>query len=823
MASKPIWPTLLLAFGLLTSAPSAAQLSLPAASADVPTLPAVTVIGELENPAGGRSTIDGELLRRLPQGNGTLTELLPIFPDVQVSDTFNSSRTGGEILQPGVSISGGKIYQNNFFIDGIGNTSLLDPAGANKDLVNDVAGHPFERSLSTQLIERVSIYDSNVPARYGGFTGGAIDARIRPPATEFGGSFGYRGTRSDWTRLHLSDADRAALATGTRTDLQPRFRKETYTATLDLPLTGTLGLLLGYSELTSDIPQRHLGGAANQQRRQRDGMAKLVWDPTAADHLEFSLSTTPYRSRRHLRNVAGSEFTQTLDGTSLQGAWSHFAPLGEARLEAGWRHSRQLREGPQHFRNWAVTDNKDWGRLVDSDNSAEGGFGTLEKHQNSLELEGSFAWEPQRLGGTLHSVTLGIELNRTSASFERHQTSYAYQGARLSPDILCGDNSFDCLENEQFFTERLVYPAAKSRVLLNRGALFLEDVVRWGRLELHPGLRLDYNDLMQDANLAPRLAGSYDLFGNRGTLLLAGLNRYYGQDLLTAKLREAKRPFRSESRAAFRNRPLAWEANAARGVNLTRFSALDTPYSDELALGVDQALYGGRLSLKYVLRENRDELTSTYGPLQPDGLRRLTFNNLGRSRHEAWRLTWERNWVDHLLSLNATYQETRSNYVDYDDRLGQENTSGQVWFDDQLIPLDQLPGRDHNRPWRINLTYTAKIPGGFSFTNITRYRTGYRNIEATGQTRALPGSEARPDPFTGEPIFETREVYAEVRHGEVVTFDWRLDWQSPPWHGQQVQLTLEANNLFNTRSRTAGSSEAYELGRQFWLGAQYQF
>lgn len=793
------------------------------AQAEIPTLPTLTVIGELENPAGGPSSLDGELLRKLPQGNGTLTELLQVFPDVQLSDRVNSSKSGGEILQPGVSISGGKLYQNNFLIDGIGNNSLLDPAGASRDEVNDTLGHPFERSLRSNLVERVEVYDSNVPARFGGFTGGVIDARIRQPGPVLAGELAYRTTRSNWTRLHVSDSDRAALDSGGRTDLQNNFRKESLAATLDLPLTPTLGLLLSAGELSSDIPLGHLGGTSNQHRRQQDGLAKLAWDPTPADHLELSLSSTPYRSTRFLRNVHNSQFHQRLDGAALQGAWSHFSALGEARLAAAYRDSRQRRDAPQHLRAWAVTDRKDWGRLVDSAVSAEGGFGDLEKTQQSGDLKASFAWEPLTLGRGSHSLSAGLEVSRTSASFERLQTSYAYQGARQTPDILCGDNSFDCVENEQFFTERLVYLAGKSQAELNQGALFVEDLARFGRWELRPGLRLEHNDLMTQTNLAPRLAASYDLFGNRTSVLIAGLNRYYDNTLLTAKLREAKQPFRSESRAAFRNRPLDWEPNAVQGTTLTRFSELETPYSDELTLGLDQSLYGGRLSLKYVLREGHDELATSFGPLQADGLRRFTFNNLGRSQHQAYRLTWERSWSQHLLSLNATYQETRSNHEDYDDELGQDNTSGQIWYQGRLIALSDLPGRDHNRPWRLNLTYTATLPRGFAFTNITRFRSGYRSIENTGRTEAVPGSEARPDPFTGEPIFEVRDVYEEVRYGEVVTIDWKLSWTTPPWQGQRVELSLEALNLFNARSRTAGSSEAYELGRQFWAGAQYSF
>lgn len=810
----------LLALGLLVLGPA----GLCHGESDaIPTLPTVTVIGELENPAGAPATLDGKLLRRLPQGNGTLTELLQIFPDVQLSDSFNSSKSGGEIRQPGVSISGGKSYQNNFLIDGISNNSLLDPAGSNSDQIQEIVGHPFERSLRSTLIDKVTIYDSNVPARFGGFTGGVIDAQIRQPGQLFAGTLYYRTTRSDWTRLHFSTSDQAAINSGGRADLQAKFHKETFGATLDLPLTPTLGLLLNGEELTSTIPKRFFDGTANTKRRQQDGLAKLAWDPNPADHLELSFSTTPYQASDFFWNVRDSDFTIRGDASALQSSWTHFNDLGEARMDAAYRHSRQRRDAPQHFRNWAATDSKDWGRLNDSDSSAQGGFGDTEKIQQSFDFKGKFALEPVSFRRSDHNISAGWEFTRTLASFERLQTSYVYQGARLSPDVLCGDNSFDCVENEQFFTERTVYTAGRSRADITQGALFVEDLAHFGRLELRPGLRLEYNDLMEQTNLAPRLGAGYDLFGNRETLLTAGLNRYYGSTLFTAKLREMKQPFQTESRAAFRNRPLAWEPNAIQGITLTRFSELDTPYSDEFTLGVDQALYGGRLSLKYVLREGKDELATSYGALQSDGLRRFTFNNLGRSHHEAYRLTWERNWSEHMLSLNATYQETRSNHDDYDDQLGLDNGAGQLWYQGELISRSELPGSDYNRPLRLNLTYIATLPRGFSFTNITRFRSGYRSIENTGETLQIPGSEARPDPFTGEPIFETRNVYDEVRFGHVVTFDWKLNWQSPPWHGQSVQLTLEANNLFNARSRTAGTTEAYELGRQFWAGAQYHF
>ena len=407
-------------------------------------------------------------------------------------------------------------------------------------------------------------------------------------------------------------------------------------------------------------------------------------------------------------------------------------------------------------------------------------------------------------------MTSGVDFSRTLGSFERQGTTYVYKGAVLSPDIICGDNDFDCIEHEQFFATRTVYDAGTGRAAVDQVALHGEDLLRYQRLEVRPGLRLDYNDLMKEANLSPRFVASYDFFGGGETILRAGANRYYGGTLLTDKLREAKAPFRSESRYSDNLHPSPWVAASERGPNVTRFTKLSTPYADELDIVLEQKLAGGLLNLTCLRREGRDEFGRTYSPLQPDGLRYYTLNNLGRTHHKRYSLAWERSWARYFLSLNAAWQEKKTTNDSYDDNLLEgEESSGQVWYKDQLIFKSDLPVQ--NRSLYANLVWGVELPAHFTFTNYSRYRSAYRQIVPTGEVRPGPGGEAVT-------------VYEEINHPGKVIFDWKLGWSIPVHQQQKLLLLLEINNVFNSRlTQASKTTTIYEMGRQFWAGVAYDF
>ncbi|MDO9081316.1 MAG: TonB-dependent receptor, partial [Desulfuromonadales bacterium] len=99
-----------------------------------------------------------------------------------------------------------------------------------------------------------------------------------------------------------------------------------------------------------------------------------------------------------------------------------------------------------------------------------------------------------------------------------------------------------------------------------------------------------------------------------------------------------------------------------------------------------------------------------------------------------------------------------------------------------------------------------------------------RQIVSTGEFRPLPDAITRIDPVTGEEILDAVPVYEEIKSSGKVIFDWKLGWTLPVYRQQEMNFSLEVNNVFNSRIQTGGSSTTtYEMGRQFWAGVAYDF
>ena len=789
---------------------------------ELPRLPVVEVVAAPDrpestrsDPATGQNRLDQKTIRALPGGDGTVNELLQTLPGVQVGEQSSSSLQGGEILPPLISISGGKLEQNNFRIDGLGNNSLLDPLANDPSNPTQVPGNPQELFLNSNLVESITVYDHNVPARFGGFTGGVVDVVTRDPRAELGGALHYRTTRDAWTRFHVAAQDQAKFDTPTSATYQPHFTKHEGGVEFDLPLGPHTGLLAAYAINYAQIPLYLLGSEEKQNRRNDNYLLKLVHRPSAAEKVTLQLLHTPYRAHYFIQNTKDSGYTIDGGGTSASIGY-RYRPAGAGKLElhGGFRDSENSRQAPTDFLTWKATPSKSWGELVGFTSSFEGGFGDLKTRQRTLEASGDWESAAVAVGDWHHRFGAGLGGGRTTGSYQRPETSYAYKGAKLDSATTCLEGDVACVDGEQWLSTRTVYHATKSTATITQAYLYLDDRQQLGRLELRPGVRLSWDDFTENFNPAPRFATSFDLTGNGRTVLVGGWNRYFGQTLLTYKLREAIGPVETETRAT--PDPNAWTPKTPIFPSMASYSRLATPYVDELVAGLDQILFGGLVKLRYVQRDGFDEFASEIDPIdvtQPQQIRYSRLNNNGRSHYRSYRLSWERTWSRQRLDGNLSYQENTTTNATYGATVQLQDLGSLVWYDGQPVALEDLPRTDFNRGWTANLAYQVKLPWNFRFSNVTRYRSGYRGFVSTKDLVTYDGQDY--------------QVYEKVKWPSATTFDWRLDWRSPAVGGQTLQLTLEIYNVFDRRNYVIDANQPtvpqYALGRQFWVGAEYAF
>lgn len=784
--------------------------SIPATT-DITLLPPVTVFAAPEPITGQGHTINGELLKHLPMRKNSINEAISILPGVQLSDEAFLSTQGGEILAPVVSISGGKIYGNNFTIDGMNNNSLLDPSADNPVELFDVPGHPQGLFLDPTLIDQVTVFDSNVPASFGGFTGGAVEATTIMPAPVFSSRLFYRTTRDSWTSFHLDPAEKDNFEQSRDHTQQPEFEKHHAGVELHTPLTHNMRLLTAYAQQYSKIPLTHFDDKRNQHRRQENFFAKYAYEPSSDTALNLSWAYSPYEARYFFKNYRNSDYTLHGGGSQITADYQATVNGHSLHFKAGYNTSENRRSAPKDAKKWKITPSKDWGEAVGTNTSNEGFWGDLDKTQETVELKMDWGVSPLSTGGAHHKLNTGIDYRHIKGAFDRKETSYYYYSSKLDPSVSCEGNAIDCVEGEQYFYNRYVYPKNSSRASVNQVSYYLEDILTFKRLELRPGARVSYNDFMDNVNIAPRLAAAYDLFGNRNSILLAGRNRYYDNILLTYKLREARMPLTGyrETRTVDADHQLNDWQLAAATYSGSKYSRLKTPYADEYVLGLDQALLGGRLTFKYVYKKFEDEFAREVSDYDENGIRYYTLNNNGRSRFRGYQVSWNREWTHHALQINGTYEETTSSNSSYDVTLEEEDLQEEVWYDGEAINTTDLPRTDFNQPWVVNLVYTGRLPHGFIFTGLAKYRSGYRALEDTKEDIELPDGRELP-------------IYDEVNHGGAVVVSCSLTWEQAFYRSQTLGLTLEINNLLNKKVK-AGNSDDYEIGRQVWAGLEYHF
>jgi hypothetical protein len=801
---------------------TAAADEVVADSAGLPTLTPVYVYPDIGIEAGGTSRLSREVINKLPRGNGSINELLGVLPDIQFSEEDNFSTRGGEILPPDVSISGGKVFQNRFSINGVSNDSLLDPKADNPNDPDDVPGHPQALFLDASLVDEITLYDSNIPARYGGFTGGVVDVTLRDPGAVFGGRLDYRTTNDQWTRLHLSDQDRYDFSNSNSASFQPRFRKHAAGVSFDLPVAADFKLMAAYRLLRSEIPLQLFDQTERQSRENHNLLVRGVLDLGQQRRLESTLIYAPYQASYFIPDARDSRFVLDGGGLQLQGLYRQPLPQGDAAFRMAWTQSENSRQAPQNWRLWAATDSRDWGRLVDSPYSRQGGFGDLEKTQNSFEAAADFNWsltEGMEFG---HDLAAGLGLELVTGTYRRPAAATVYTDPRTTPDVICGADLFACIDGEQFFTLRKIHDPVKLTETIASGYLYGEDQLTYRNLQLRPGIRLSYDDFLGNLNLAPRLMINYDLFGDAQSQLSTGLNRYYGRSLLAFKLREAKRPPRTEFRTTSASVVTEWLPDPQSLYSAARFSDLDTPYTDEAVLGYDQSLLNGQLSLKYILRQGRNEFARSYGPEQSDGLRYYTMNNQGRSEHRILRLAWERSWTNQSLLLSWVYQQSETSNEEYDSILDDEGEKPRVWYLGDIVYKSELPRSNYNRPHVVKLYYHARLPHGFSFTNTTTFLGRYHSLEDSGLDQEIPPALRRIDTRTGT-VEESLDIYQDVPRGNELIFNWKLDWQRTIFSDRELQVTLEILNVFDRQVESGTDPGKYQLGRQFWAGLEYHF
>ncbi|ANB02846.1 hypothetical protein ECTOBSL9_2348 [Ectothiorhodospira sp. BSL-9] len=777
-----------------------------------------------ERTAAGRYRFDARYIERFGGPDGSVDGVLRLVPGLQFGESALTTESLLDLRPESFSISGGRFYENQFLLDGMSITNRLDPASTNPNAISDVPGHEQSQFIDSALIGEIRVFDSNVPAEFSRFTGGVVEVETRRAGMEADGSISYSTTRSDWVsyRTFTRDWDPDSGTLPPEPPGTPEFSRDRLSLNYATPIGEASGLVIGLSRARSSTPQVTLGRSRSQEQENTNLLLKLTTPLGDRGLIDWSVGYAPYSNDRFIVDAKDSDFTIKGGGYSSTGNLEYAGDRLDHQFRVGVNYSENSRSAPKDFFNWANTRSIDWGRRADVGNSRQGGFGDLDKEQGSL----SFRWMAETMGNDLGQAEVrhrfGAEANHQRYRFQRDEDLYVYQNPVINSEVQCRGNRYDCQQREQYFSTRSVYPADDVEVSLNEAGLFGETTLNWKRVTGTVGLRYDHDDFLGNHDIAYRTRGSLDVFDDGRTVVRAGANRYYGAALLTYKLREARAPFFREYRGTTQNVVRDWEVDSGEGTFRYVFEDLDTPFSDELMVGLRQALLGGVLDLQLVQRDNRDEFARTTTETQPDGYRYYLMNNDGHSRYRGVSASWFREYGETLVGLHLTYSETRTSNADYDDPVDATGSGQYVSYRGERIRYGELDilREDFARPVVANLSLSRPFGERIRADLNTRYRGRQSVITRTG--RVVDGELVELP--SGERVFEQLDEYE--RESRPVTFitDLSLSYSQPMPGATALTAQVQVNNLFDERTHTVPSGQSgVEIGRHYWVSLKYDF
>lgn len=787
--------------------------------------------------------LDEDYIHAQVSGNGDIGSLLRINPAVQFDNARLSAFTPGDITPANISINGAPFYQNAFVVDGMNFNNDIDPGGDPSPYRLAAApGNSQAFALDTDLLADLTVLDSNVPAAYGGFSGGVIDAHIRRPKDTFSGSLSYQTTRSSWTRYNLDASMREdyenASAWG---DGQPEFTKETWRATLEGRVTDRLGVLANFTRKRSTIPtyfySAHLvdsyGTQREVQRQQSDqAMVKAVWDVSDRLTVDATVTHAPTENQYFRSNIRGAGIRIDSGGTMVNVGAGWQADWGTFNQRLSWSRTEQSRDAESDdYYTWLRSASKDWGTNA---SSLEGEFGDIEQSQRRLQYSADVQSNPLQMAGGVHRFSAGIALMRDTFDYRRltENSTYTMPARTTTCTLASGaiDQACDMGLTAtgwpgQYFTRRTRYATGHIGFDVENYAVHLDDDMRYGNVSIRPGLRIERDSYIGQTTIAPRFALSWE--PREGTVLTAGANRYYGRSMAAWKLRDGVNLLRynTERRTSLNG---TWNVGTQAG-NDTYFDIDKVGYADELMLGWRQDWAGLRFNLKAVNRRLRDQvigvsgritdvvpdddtLTSSYTTWSSSGEGLSNIYSLTAQPLQGWTLAGTHTQA--LLSLDWT--DVRRAVPLYDDSADAFYLNPWIRYDGRYMRYQHKPADNYTRPWSARLNTITRIEAlDLTLTNMLVHTAGYRRIARTAQREIYQG--------------EAIEVWEERTFTPSFTWNVRLAWERDlPAQVGTVYANIDITNVLNRRniygvSPSVGNAPLYDIGRQFWLEVGYRF
>ncbi|MGE8539001.1 MAG: TonB-dependent receptor plug domain-containing protein [Acinetobacter sp.] len=786
----------------------------------------------------GKTTYTKEDLEKIPNSSKNITDLLKVNPNVQFDNKARSGLQQGNLNLLDISINGGLPYDNKFLINGVSVNNNINPGSkADSSNMSELMGSSQTVAINTDLLCNVTLLDSNISAEYGEFSGGVVSAETCAPNTEIGkihGSINYDYTSDSWSKIHFgSPEDLENFEDSTSESRQPFFAKQGTSANIYGKLSETLGFNAFGSYRRSDIPLKTsitTPTEFEQTRESSNAGLELFYTPDENTTLKVGAQVMQSDGTYFLSNTANSESEHRSDSQNIYFNLKNKLSSVELEQQLNYQTQTASREGAQHNYSWVTSSSKNWTPATKI--QKEGSFGKMEQQEEKLEYAMKALFTPIQSGDFSHTFKMGAGYGHYNAYWERPETVNIYSNAARLANLNClnaDQSSIHACDvgngtDGQYLKNVQSLLAGRIDTQQDRWHAYLEDKIEWNKyLIANFGVRTDYDSLSKNNNVAPRTALTIKPFGNELLSLTTGWNRYYGLNSFANELQDRKNLLTvNGSRTAANNN---WSYKDPTGQYTFR-SQLDTPYSDETVFGINSQFSNMRMGLKWVHRDNKDQLKQTIPEKMPEltgspTLLAKTFDNSGQSESDIYTLSISNiallafgNSL-HRFNLAADYTDTKRNFDNYSDAVTTGTST--VMYDGQLIDAQLVPAGNYNIPWSIRAGWDIvfnNVP--LQVTNFLSYHSEYDvmqkyNFQAKNSYKDENGV--------------AYDTYVPSVNKSTFSWDMRSTYQFAVAKDYAAILGLTINNVTNKKNMNTNSDGTRdpEIGRQFIADVTFKF
>lgn len=815
----------------------------------------------------GTTVMDSTEVGIRTDGGGDANSFLRGLPNVQYQDDTNDEAgvEGQAILNTRpleLSISGGRTYENNFILNGIGINTITgteEPYGTNGGELSDddttydanrIYGlHSQTIFVPSDFIEKATVIDSNAPAQYGSFQGGVVEYTLKEPATDR-----LRAAASvDYQNDSMVDYQLATEDGTNPNDVDPpEFFKKKSAFSITGPITDNIAVIGQYSvtDAWTDKSKEYIYGdeaieseSRNQfYRLQANAETDLGLFKLEGIHTDYNqdFESDNYRDLEidtATQSYAGKlENTYEFEDFSIGGI-----PLANVSLTSKITASKSDTlnlSGDDFVRNWQSTYFRtisgvptnvftssmlDWCRVdptsTTSTSCREGGLGS-ERGQGQER----YTWS-QDLAGDVGNGTFkaGYEFGYTEAHRWRAKdyVNYTYRVAQSYTNLRnAGISTFTCNTTEECYAEQFaatkgVWEAydIKAQIMQANSYFELDQTFDW--LNIRPGFRLDYDDYQGNLNIAPRVVATVtpiEAFSISG-----GYNRYYDAANLAYAIRDQQPRQITYTRTPSSTGVVGDFTNGTvESYYSFDASELKTPYTDEFtaAINFTDPLTDGNWRLRYIHRTSRDQYATTKAStteyVLTNGAGGSYASFTGEYAKELPTAAW--NPADRsVLAASITWADN--------------NVSSNSYFveEDELEERISYQGQSYTKEGFNVVTGNMDIPlraqvglsGSFFDERLTlgvaaNYNFAYDGVADSGDTEDIDGIQ--------------HEIWEDKAFDAVMTVDLAGSYKVASVDEHGLTLNFKVVNLFNALGNTTTeNAQPWVIGRTLWVGASAEF